>query len=111
MKRPDNILFAVFAYRVGILTRDQLLAILATLRHGRDIDLGISLSKRGLMDERQAAAVWNLVDVQSDVHGGPKKALGTIEAGALIQQAVAAALGPKPASGQGSKDPPTIKLD
>lgn len=111
MKRPDNILFAVYGYRVGILTRDQLLAILATLRHGKDIDLGMSLSKRGILDERQAAALWNLVDVQSDVHGGPKKALATIEAGALVQQAVAAALGPRPAPRQSSKDPPTIRFD
>ncbi|MCC6741451.1 MAG: hypothetical protein IT452_20590 [Planctomycetia bacterium] len=111
MKRPDTILFAVYGYRVGILTRDQLLAILATLRHGRDIDLGISLARRGILDERQAAALWNLVDVQSDIHGGPKKALGTIEAGALIQQAVAAALGPRPGPSQASKDPPTIRLD
>ncbi len=110
MKRADNLLFALFAYRVGMLTRDQLIAIIGSLRHGKDIDLGLSLAKRGLIDERQAEAVWNLVDIQSDVHGGAKKALGTVEAGVQIQQAILEAIKPQPASKQSSDDPPTIRF-
>ncbi len=110
MKRADNLLFALFAYRVGMLTRDQLLAIILSLRHGKDIDLGMSLSKRGLIDDRQAEAVWNLVGIQSEVHGGAKKALGTVEAGVQIQQAILEAIKPQPAAKGPSKDPPTIRL-
>lgn len=112
MKRPENLLFALFAHRVGMLSRDQLIAICASLRHGKDIDIGMSLSKRGLLDERQVAAVWNLVDVQCDIVGGAKKVIMTFELGELIRQAIWNAIKPQPAShDQGSKDPPTIRFD
>ena len=112
MKRPENLLFALFAHRVGMLTRDQLIAICTSLRHGKDIDIGMSHSKRGLLDDRQVAAVWNLVDVQVDILGNAKKVLMSFELGELIRQAIWNAIKPQHTShDQSSKDPPTIRFD
>ena len=112
MKRPENLLFTLYAHRVGIITREQLLLICQSLRHGKDIDIGQSLAKRGVIDDRQAEAIWNLVACQVDIIGTAKKALQSVEAGELILQAIWAAIQPQPAAKNPSKnDPPTIQLD
>ena len=115
MNRAENLLFALYAHRVNILDRDQFLSICATLRHGRDIDIGMSLARRGLVDEMQMEALWSLVSSQVQVLGSARKALGAVEAGELVRQAVLNALKPQPAPGRGEAspipDPPTIKFD
>jgi hypothetical protein len=113
MTRADNLLFVLYAWRVAILTRDQLLAICASLRHGKDIDIGMSLAKRGIIDEQQMDAIWNLVGVQTAIHGTAKKVIQTVETGEQVRLAVQLALRPQRIEGksQGERDAPTIRFD
>lgn len=115
MNRAENLLFALYAHRVNILDRDQFLSICSSLRHGKDIDIGMSLARRGLIDEMQMEALWSLVGAQVQVLGSAKKALGSIEVGELVRQAILTAIKPQSAPerrpAQGSPDPPTIRFD
>ena len=114
MTRAENLLFALYAFRVAILERDQFLAICTSLRHGQDIDLGMSLVKRGVIDQWQAEALWSLVSAQVQVIGSAKKALEAVDPGAQARAAIHAAIKPQAAPRpkvQRHDDPPTIKFN
>lgn len=120
MTRPENLLFALYALRVSILDRDQFMAICQSLRHGKDVDLGMSLAKRGFITVEQMDALWSLVHAQVEKHGNAKKAISTVEAGGQISLAIHAALKPMKAekgapaeagSEEAKQDPPTVNFE
>ena len=114
MTRAENLLFALYAFRISILERDQFLAICLSLRHGKDVDLGQSLMKRGIIEELQYEALWSMVSAQVQIIGSAKKALSAVDPGVQLQAAINAAIkpqmAPRPRGPQGA-DPPTINLE
>jgi hypothetical protein len=92
MLRDENLLFALYAQRIGFLTKDQLLAVAATLKPGPDVDLGKSLVKRNVMDATQAKVLWDLVGVQQAMLGDARKAMGGVPMDDEVRAAIHAAI-------------------
>lgn len=92
MLRDENLLFSLYAFRIGLISKDQFVAITKTLRPGTDIDLGKSLVKRHVMDDTQAKALWDLVGVQQAMLGDAKSAMGNVPMDDDIRQALHAAI-------------------
>ncbi|NUN49312.1 MAG: hypothetical protein HUU15_10850 [Candidatus Brocadiae bacterium] len=117
MTRDENLLFALLAFRVGILTRDQLLAVCGSLRAGGDIDLGKSLIKRNLLDEWQSDALWNLTSGRINACGTAMAAMEAAQPGDQLLAALQGAVqrlskAPRvPSTPPRPSDPPTIKFD
>jgi hypothetical protein len=110
MTREENLLFALYAHRIGILSRDQILAVCASLRPGLDVDMGKSLAKRNLMDERAVEALWLLVGAQINTCGSAQAAITSCGAGDQVLASVLAALKPATKAPK-PRDPPTIDLN
>lgn len=108
MTREENILFGLYTWRVGLLTREQLLAILGSLKSGPDVDLGKSLEKRGMLTTLHADALWAFVHAQAQKLGGDVQAcVGTIPMDDDVKQAVLASL---LAGAMANKDPQTVRF-
>lgn len=110
MKREENVLFGLYAWRVGLLTRDQIASVVKTIRPGPDVDLGRSLTKRGIMDVAQSDALWAFAYAQIARTGGDaRRALGLVPMDDELKQIVLGtvlAVALPPAGG----DPPTLRL-
>jgi hypothetical protein len=114
MKRAENILFALFAHKVNFIDRKQFIAICGSLRHGKDIDLGMSLARRGMLDDAQAEALWKVVDRHVEAAGTAKKAINALEIEAELKEAMQAAVKPQQAPKKAEEenfDPPTLDFD
>lgn len=110
MLRDENLLFGLYAYRIGLLSKEQLLAVIKTLRPSGDVDLGKSLVKRNVLDDTQVKALWELVGVQQAMLGDARKAMGNVPMDDEVRQALHASIlsaeVPAPA-----KEQQTINLD
>jgi hypothetical protein len=98
MTREENLLFGLYAWRTGLLTKEQLLAICKSLKPGADVDLGKSLSKRNIVDEEPAAALWALVRARIAKFGDALPVVGTIPMDEAVKNAIVGALIPPPES-------------
>ena len=108
MLRDENLLFGLYAYRIGLLTKEQLVAISKSLKSGDDVDLGKSLTKRNVLDGTQAKAIWELVGVQSAMLGDAAAAMGGVPMDDEVRQALHGAL---IAGAIPSSEPGTIYMD
>ncbi|MCC6741452.1 MAG: hypothetical protein IT452_20595 [Planctomycetia bacterium] len=111
MLHDENLLFALYAWRVGFLTKEQVLAVAQTLRPSADVDLGKSLVKRNVMDDTQAKVLWDLVGVQQAMLGDARKAMGNVpmddEVRAALHAAILAAQVVAPMTDKGTIDIPS----
>lgn len=92
MLRDENLLFGLYAMRVGLLSREQFISITKSLKSGEDVDLGKSLAKRHVIDGMQAKAIWELVGVQSAMLGDARKAMGSVPMDDETRQALHASI-------------------
>jgi hypothetical protein len=112
MLREENLLFGLYAYRIGLVTKEQFLAITKTLRADSDVDLGKSLVKRHVLDDTQSNTLWDLVGVQQAMLGDAKKAMGNVPMDDEIRMAIhAAILAGEVAPSKAATDKGTINID
>lgn len=112
MLRDENLLFALYAYRIGLLSKEQFLAITKTLRPDSDVDLGKSLVKRHVLDDTQSKILWELVGVQQAMLGDAKSAMGNVPMDDEIRTALhAAILAAEVAPSKAATDKGTINID
>jgi len=111
MLRDENLLFALYAYRIGLLSKEQFLAITKTLRADSEVDLGKSLVKRHVLDDTQSGTLWDLVGVQQAMLGDARKAMGNVPMDDEVRQALHASFLAADMTAAPSKDPQTINLD
>ncbi|MBI2923619.1 MAG: hypothetical protein HYY18_21395 [Planctomycetes bacterium] len=110
MKREENLLFGLYAWRVGLLNRDQISSVVKTMRTGTDVDLGRSLTKRGVLDVAQSDALWAFTYAQIARTGGDaRRALGLVPMDEEIKQVVMGSLLAHAVPPSGG-DPPTLRL-
>lgn len=92
MLRDENLLFALYAYRIGMVTKEQFVAITKTLKPGVEADLGKSLVKRHVIDETQSKSLWDLIGVQQAMLGDARQAMGHVPMDEDIRAALHAAI-------------------